>query len=279
MSPASAGLEVPRKALPSHKLRLILLSAVGTLCVFCLLFWFLDLSPSSFVVDFRFVAEFIQDIFPPNFSLYWTKDTLLFSLVETLSMAFLATVCGGALSLLLAILAASNTMPQPLFRLVVRSLLAVNRSIPNLVIILVLLAVVGIGPFAGVLALIFGSVGMFARLFADAIEHADRGTMESVESLGGTRLQTIRFGLLPQIMPSLIANLFYSFDYNLRAAIPLGVFGGGGIGFELQFANGMLNYKDVIAYTILIIAMITVMERLSDWVRRRILTQPAYAAK
>jgi phosphonate transport system permease protein len=272
-------VSVPREALPSRKLRVTLLWLLAILSVLCFLLWYLDLSPSSFMVDFRFIADLGRQMFPPNFSIYWSKDTLLVSLFETLSMAFLATVCGGAISLFLAFLAASNTTPHPLFRLFVRSLLALNRSVPNLVVILVLLAAVGIGPFAGVLALIFGSVGMFARFFADAIEQADRGTVESVESLGSTRMQTIRFGLLPQVIPSFVANLFYSFDYNLRAAIPLGVFGGGGIGFEIQFADGMLHYKDVVAYTILIVIMITVMERISDWVRRSILTQPAYNAK
>ena len=82
------------------------------------------------------------------------------------------------------------------------------------------------------------------------------------------------YAVLPQVMPSFVANLFYAFDYNLRAAIPLGVFGGGGIGFELAFANGLLHYKDVLAYTILIVVMINGMERISDWVRRGIITQP-----
>jgi phosphonate transport system permease protein len=78
--------------------------------------------------------------------------------------------------------------------------------------------------------------------------------------------------VLPQVMPSFVANLFYAFDHNLRAAIPLGVFGGGGIGFELEFANGLLHYKDVLAYTILIVVMINGIERLADRVRRGIIT-------
>jgi phosphonate transport system permease protein len=146
--------------------------------------------------------------------------------------------------------------------------------VPHLIVILVVLIAVGIGPFAGMLALVFGSVGMYGKFFADAIEQSDKSTLESVESLGSTRLQIIRYAVLPQVMPSFVANLFYAFDYNLRAAIPLGVFGGGGIGFELAFANGLLHYKDVLAYTILIVVMITAMERISDWVRRGIITQP-----
>jgi len=240
--------------------------------VLWLLFTYLGLSPSSFVIDIRFIADLAHQMLPPNISLFWTKWSILASLIDTLSMAFLGTILGGALALLQAFFAATNTTPHPLVRLLVRTLLVANRSVPHLIVILVLLIAVGIGPFAGMLALVFGSVGMYGKLFADAIEQADHGTLESVESVGSTRLQTIRYAVLPQVMPSFVANLFYAFDHNLRAAIPLGVFGGGGIGFELAFANGLLHYKDVLAYTILIVVMINGMERLADWVRRGIIT-------
>ncbi len=266
--------EVPKSALPSRKLRFMVLSLATAIVVVCLLFAFLGLTPASFEVDFRFVVDMAQQMLPPHLSLLWTEKSIFLSLIDTLAMAFLGTVVGGALALLLAFFAATNTAPHPLVRLLARTLLVGNRSVPQLIVVLVLLIAVGIGPFAGVLTLIFGSVGMYGKFFADTIEQADKGTLESVESVGGSRLQTIRFAVLPQVMPSFVANLFYAFDYNLRAAIPLGVFGGGGIGFELAFANGLLHYKDVLAYTILIVLMITGMERISDWVRRGILTHP-----
>lgn len=272
-------IEVPKTALPSRKLRLIVLSLVAAIALLWLLFAFLGLSPASFEVDFRFVVDMAQQMLPPHLSLLWTQQSIFLSLVDTLAMAFLGTIAGGALALLLAFFAATNTAPHPLVRLLARTLLIANRSVPQLIVVLVLLIAVGIGPFAGVLTLIFGSVGMYGKFFADTIEQADKGTLESVESVGATRLQTIRFAVLPQVMPSFVANLFYAFDYNLRAAIPLGVFGGGGIGFELAFANGLLHYKDVLAYTILIIILISSMERISDWVRRGILTQPMVTTK
>lgn len=279
MNDAAMHLEVPAGALPSRKLRRMVLILLATAVVIYLLFSYLDMSPSSFVVDLRFVVDLLEQMLPPNLALLWTKKTIFLSLIETLSMAFLGTIFGGALALFLAFFAATNTTPHPLVRIAVRTLLVANRSVPHLIVILVLLITVGIGPFAGMLALVFGSVGMYGKFFADAIEQSDKGTMESVESLGSTRLQTIRYAVLPQVMPSFVANLFYAFDYNLRAAIPLGVFGGGGIGFELAFANGLLHYKDVLAYTILIVVMITAMERISDWVRRGIITQPQLVTK
>jgi phosphonate transport system permease protein len=266
--------DVPKAALPSRKLLRTVLFLLGTVATLCLLFAFLGLTPASFELDFRFVIDLARQMLPPHLSLLWTQNSILLSLIDTLAMAFLGTAVGGALALLLAFFAATNTAPHPLVRLLGRTLLVANRSVPQLIVVLVLLIAVGIGPFAGVLTLIFGSVGMYGKFFADTIEQADKSTLESVESVGGTRLQTIRFAVLPQVMPSFVANLFYAFDYNLRAAIPLGVFGGGGIGFELAFANGLLHYKDVLAYTILIVVLINGMERISDWVRRRILTQP-----
>jgi len=268
--------EVPAAALPSRKLRTNVLAFGGILAVLSLLFVFLGMSPASFVVDLRFVADLFHQMLPPNLNLLWSKSICL-SLVDTLAMAFLGTIVGGVLALFLAFFAAANTAPFPWIRLLARILLVANRSVPHLVVILVLLIAVGIGPFAGMLTLVFGSVGMYGKFFADAIEQADRGMTESVESVGSTRLQTIRFAILPQVMPSFVANLFYAFDYNLRAAIPLGVFGGGGIGFELAFANGLLHYKDVLAYTILIVIMINGMERISDGVRTMLITQPQLA--
>jgi phosphonate transport system permease protein len=272
-------IDVPAAVLPSRKIRLTILYMLGTVVLLCLLFAALGMSPRSFVVDFRFIGDLAHQMFPPNIALYWTKKALFVSLIETLSMAFLATILGGALALFLAFFAATNTAPHALVRLFARTLLVTNRSIPLLIVILVLLVAVGIGPFAGMLALTFGSVGMYGKFFADAIEQVDHGTLESVESVGSTRLQTIRYAVLPHVMPSFVANLFYAFDYNLRAAIPLGVFGGGGIGFELAFANGLLHYKDVLAYTILIVVMINGMERLSDWMRRGIIAQPQFVSK
>jgi phosphonate transport system permease protein len=272
-------IDVPASALPSRKLRLIVLYILATGITLLLLLWFLGLTPSSVFIDSRFIVDLVQQVFPPNFALLWTKITLLSAVIETMSMAFLATVCGGGIALLLAFLAAANTTPHPLVRLVVRTLLAMQRSLPQLIVILVLLIAVGIGPFAGMLTLTIASIGMYGKLFADSIEQADRGTLESVQSVGSTRLQTIRFAVLPQVMPSFVANLFYAFDFNLRASIPLGIFGGGGIGFQLEFARGLVHYKDVMAYTILIVVMITGMERVSDWVRRSILTQPMLVTK
>ena len=270
---------VPTQALPSRKLRFTIFWVFGIFFVLWLLFWYMDIGPTSFDLEPRFLIDLAHQMLPPNFGLYWTKDRLFRSLIETLSMAFLGTAWGGGIALLLAFFAASNTSPNRVVRLAVRTLLAVQRSIPQLIVILVLVLAVGIGPFSAVLTLTISTIGMFGKFFADTIEQIDKHVAEAVDSLGSTRTQSIRFAVLPQVLPSFIANLFYAFDVNLRAAIPLGVFSGAGLGFDLAFANGLLHYRDVLAYTILIIAMITVMERISDRIRRTIITQPMVVTK
>jgi len=270
---------VPARALPSRKLVASILCLVAVVAATYLLLVLLEVDPNSFFFDLRFLSDIAHQMLPPSFELLWTRKSILFSLLETLSMAFFATMVGGAIALVLGFLAASNTTPHPLFRLLVRTLLASQRSLPHLLLILVLLVAVGIGPFAGAMALTFGTVGTFGKFFADAIEHAEKGVIESVASVGGTRVQTIRFAIVPQVMPAFIGNLFYAFDHNLRLAIPLGVFGGGGIGFELEFARGLLHFHDVILYTMLIVIMITIMERISDWVRRIVLGSSALTSK
>ena len=270
---------VPPEALPSRKLHRMIIWMFALIAVLWLLFHFMDVGLNSFEVDAGFLADLAHQMFPPNFRLYWTKDKLFSSLFQTLAMAFVSTVWGGGGALVLAFFAASNTSPNRVLRLAVRTLLAVKRSLPQLIVILVLVLSVGIGPFSAVLALTLSTIGMFGKFFADTIEQTDRHITEAIDSVGSTRMQSVRFAVLPQVLPSFVANLFYAFDVNLRAAIPLGIFSGAGLGFELAFSNGLLHYKDVLAYTILIVLMITVMERISDRLRRAIITQPMLTAK
>jgi phosphonate transport system permease protein len=116
-----------------------------------------------------------------------------------------------------------------------------------------------------------GSFGMFGKLFADAIEHVEHGPLESIFCTGASRAQMVRYGIVPEVLPSFIANMFYAFDINMRTAIGLGMFGGGGLGYELYKAGRTLNYKDQLALILVIVVMISLMERVSDALRRRVI--------
>lgn len=232
---------------------------------------FLGFKPWLLVTDLHYIVKLAGEMVPPNLAMLWEKTSLRASVAETVAMAFLGTLVGGCAALGLAFFAAANTAPHPAVRAAVRALFQFERATPNLITALVLLVAVGFGPFAGFLALTVGSLGMFGKLFADAIEQVDAGPTEAVVSVGATRWQVIRFAILPQVLPSVVGNAFYAFDVNLRLAIALGIYGAGGLGFELQLAMKVLRYPDVLALVLLIVVLITAMERVSDFVRRRLI--------
>jgi phosphonate transport system permease protein len=121
-----------------------------------------------------------------------------------------------------------------------------------------------------VLTLILAAFGTFGRLFADGLEQADPLPCEAIEAIGATRLQVIAYGVMPQVAPGLLATALYAFDINLRAAIALGIFGAGGLGYSINVANNFLRYAEVLGYAVISMLLITAAELISDVPRRRI---------
>lgn len=268
-------LTVPGDVMPSRRFRRRVLGLLAGGAALGLGVASLGTNPLVVVRDFHYVVDLLRQMLPPNLALLWHKPSIWTSLVTTIAMAFLGTLGGAVVALVLACLAAANTTPHPLLRHLVRLLLATERCTPNIVVLLVLLVAVGLGPFAAMLSLLIGSIGMFGKLFADAIERVEPGPVEAAQAVGASRLQVLRYAVLPLAAPSIVANVFYAFDVNLRAAVALGVFGGGGIGFELDLARAVLRYRDMLACLILVVVMINVMERVADRVRARLFAAEA----
>jgi len=231
----------------------------------------MDVNPFLVFTEFEFVKLLASEMFPPRISLLFESTGLYDSIGETVSAAFLGTLFGGGFALAVSFFAAQNTAPSNWIRAGTRTLLSVERAIPEFATLLVIIAVVGVGPFTSTLALTLASIGFCGRLCADAIENIDTKPVEGVDVVGSHRWQTIRYAVLPQVGPAFVSTMFYMFDVNLRRAIVLGYFGGGGLGFELERSKGMLQYKDMLAYTIFIIVLVLLMERVSDFLRKRIL--------
>jgi phosphonate transport system permease protein len=209
---------------------------------------------------------------PPNWKVF-VRGEVLWSLLETLSMAFVGTFLGVVFSFPLGLSAASNLAPSKVIREVSKGIIAAERAVPDLVLSLIFVMMVGFGPFAGMLAIAIGSVGMLGKLFADAIEEIDPKPLESVAAVGATKLHIIRYAVLPQVLPSFIANSLFRFDINIRVALLLGAVGGGGIGHELHVAMSLFRYPDVLTITVLILALILSAEKVSDYLRKRIIGQ------
>jgi len=258
-------------ALPSKKYRdrmtvLAIASVVLSLC--CI---YTGFNPIAFFTEFRSVQALAGEMMPPNYRVMTDDRNIWYAILQTLSMAFLGSLYGGIVAVIAAFLAASNTMPYKAIRFAARFCLSFLRVIPSLVIILIFVIAVGPSTFAGMLTLVIITIGNFGKLFTEIIENVDNPPGEAIYSVGASRMQVVRYSIVPQILPTLVANLIFAFDVNIRAAVSLGIFGGGGLGFPLQLAKSVLHYKDMMAIVSLIIVLVIGGEKVSDYLRRKIL--------
>jgi phosphonate transport system permease protein len=212
------------------------------------------------------MGEFLSRMFPPS----WDKlDVIVALLIETLQMAIVGTALGAVLSLVMAFGAASNIAPRWLYY-PTRWLMNVIRSLPDLVFALMFVSAVGLGPFAGILAMTVGSVGSIGKVFAEAMEAVDDGPVVAMRAVGASRRQVVQYGVLPQAAPLLVSYSLLLFEGNVRGATILGMVGAGGIGLELTTAMKMYDYGHLSAIVICIIVLVTAIDQASAVIRRKI---------
>lgn len=211
------------------------------------------------------VEQLTKEMFPPDFSRFrnWLRP-----LVDTLAMSVAGTALAVGLSLPLALLAARNTTPNLALYQAARFVLNVLRSIPELIMGIVFVAMVGFGALPGVLALGIHSIGMVGKFFAESIEHVDPRPIEAANATGATRLQVVWRAVLPQVLPQLADTAVYRWEYNFRASTVLGAVGAGGIGFELMAALRVLEYAQVSAILICILLCVTAVDGLGAAMRK-----------
>ena len=190
--------------------------------------------------------------------------------MSTLFMALLGTLIGSFLSFLFAILAANNLSPR-WSNYVARFLIALERAISEVLIVLFLIVIFGLGLFPGVLAIAISCIGMLGKLYADAFEEIPTKTLEAIRSTGATKAQLILFGVLPETAPSLIANTILRFEISIRASVLLGAIGAGGIGYELQKSALYVEYAEMTVAVLTILLLIFSAEQFSIWIRNRII--------
>ncbi len=194
---------------------------------------------------------------------------ILTSILETIQMAIIGTIGAVLLSIPLALLAARNVSPAPQIYQTTRMILNLLRSIPELIYALIFVAAVGLGPFPGVLAIIFGSIGSLSRLFAEAIEQIDPQQVLAVQATGASGLHTFTYSVIPQALPLLISYSLVYFEHNVRNATILGLVGAGGVGFELSTYLSLFQYDKVMGTVIILVLAVTVIDRFSSSVRSR----------
>jgi phosphonate transport system permease protein len=201
--------------------------------------------------------------------------SLLKSLAETVAIAFLGTLLAAFLSIPLGFLAARNVMANRIVQFFTRRFSDSLRGVDTLIWALIWINVVGLGPFAGVLAIMTSDIGSFSKLYSEAIEAVDGKQSEGVVSTGGSKWHAIRFGLVPQVMPVLLSQILYYFESNTRSATIIGIVGAGGIGLHL--AEQIRTYEwDKVAFIILMILVtVAVIDLISSRLRLAIVGQRA----
>jgi phosphonate transport system permease protein len=228
--------------------------------------WATEVSARRMVEGLPFMLDFIRRMVPPDLAVLGNAVT---GAIQTLEIAVVGTVTAAVLALPLGFAAARNAAPAGLFY-AMRSLLNVFRAVDTLVYALFFVAAVGLGPFPGVLAIIVYTATVLAKLYSEAIEAIDAGPVEAVKAAGATRLQVLRWGVLPQLVPQFLSFVLYRFETNIRAAAILGFVGAGGIGFYIQTYLRMLNYPAASAVLLVLVALVMLVDFASSRLRARL---------
>ncbi|MCL7466599.1 phosphonate ABC transporter, permease protein PhnE [Phaeovulum sp. NW3] len=216
------------------------------------------------------LGRVLSFMFPPHIWTDWREiSDILKGLGETLSMAFLGTLLGAILAFPLSFLGAKNLNRIPSLRFGLRRGFDVIRAFETLILALIFIRAFGLGPLPGVLAIAVSEIGVLAKLYAEAIENTSRKPVEGVTAAGGSRLQAIRFGVMPQVMPVILSITLYNFESNVRSGTILGIVGAGGIGFLLSDRIGAYRWDEAWSIIFLIIAMVYLIDWASAAIRAR----------
>jgi phosphonate transport system permease protein len=204
--------------------------------------------------------------FPPNFD---RSGLLIDGFLESLQIAILATLLGVGASIPIAIMAARNLAPKPIYALG-RAIIIISRSLHPVIVAILFVKAVGFGPLAGILTLTIYSIGFVGKLLAEEIEEIDWGQVEAMRAAGSGYSATLIYAVFPQILPRQVGLSIYQLDSNLRASAVVGIVGAGGIGGTLMNAFGRYDYDFAFAILLVIIAAILLSEGISGWIRKKL---------
>ena len=226
--------------------------------------WALDISPVRLAGGAIALLRFVALMVPPD----PLGHAALFAqaLAETLAISLLGTLVAATLAFPVGLLAARNVVRNLFVHMLIRRVLDVIRSVDVLVWALVWIGVVGLGPFAGVLAIACSDFGALGKLFSETVETSGERAREGVRAAGGGPLDEVRFGLLPQVLPVIAGQVLYFFESNVRSATIIGIVGAGGIGLHLYEAIRTLEWREVSFLVLMILVAVAAM----DWVSSRL---------
>lgn len=235
----------------------------------------LEVSFWRIVSGFGNLGTFVVLMLPPDPGSLARAMLFVKALFETIAIAFLGTILAAILAFPLGFIAARNVVANSVVHFLARRSLDTVRGVDALIWALIWVNVVGLGPFAGMLAIMTSDLGAFGKLYSEAIESADRKPVEGVTSLGGSKLHEIRFGLIPQVLPVIASQVLYYIESNTRSSTIIGIVGAGGIGLYLAETIRTLEWQQVSFLILLILAAVTAIDFLSSKLRFAIIGQRA----
>ncbi|MFJ9819946.1 phosphonate ABC transporter, permease protein PhnE [Streptomyces sp. NPDC101151] len=262
-APAPRTLPRPR---PGGVAALLVMAALAGFA--CWAFADLRINAATLVDSASNAVDFTGRMFPLDFP---PAAEVLRLCGQTMAVVVCATLLSVLLSVPVAVLAAGNTTPHAGARLGARGVVVLARAVPDVVLAIVFFRVFGLGALTGVLAMGLHSVGMVGKMYADAIEQIDEGPRTAVRATGASRLQQLVSGVLPQVLPSLVANALHRLDINLRISVVLGFVGVNGLGFEIAGALNALDYRRGMALALIVLLLCVLVELLSGAIRRALL--------
>ncbi|MPZ54078.1 MAG: phosphonate ABC transporter, permease protein PhnE [Acidimicrobiia bacterium] len=239
-------------------------AAVGLITLVVASFFSLNIDMAD---AWRRLPEFfdmLASMWPPDFS---DPGSWMSATFESIMIAVAGTFLGVIITLPFAFFGAKNVTGSRVLYNSARYGVVLVRGVPELIMAVIFVAAVGLGPFAGVMALAIGTIGLSGKLIMDSIEGASPPPLEAITSAGGTRTQVASVGITPQVVPSMIGVILYQLDINIRASVILGIVGAGGVGFILLNSIRALHYQRALAMLIVIFLVVYAIERLATWIR------------
>jgi len=213
------------------------------------------------------LGNMVLRMLPPNPGTWSLTKIYLYAMVETLAIALLGTLLAAFAAFPLGFLAARNTTINRVVQFLARRSFDTLRGVDILIWALIWINVVGLGPFAGVLALFMSDLGIFSKLFSEAIEAADNKPVEGVLSTGGSKIASVRFGILPQLLPVMLSQVLYAFESNTRSASIIGIVGAGGIGLILSEQIRTMEFQQMSFVILLILVTVAAIDFLCSKLR------------
>lgn len=260
--PAAFGATAPQRAVRALGWALFLAWLAGAL-------WWFGFTPERLWNGLSGLGTIVVLMVPPSPGELWLD--ILKGIAESVAMAFLGTFMAAIVAVPLGFLGARNIVTTTLWRFSLRRVLDGFRGVDQLIWALAYVRAVGLGPLAGVLAIFTAEIAVLAKLYAEAIENAEKKQAEGVVASGGGRLSAIRFGILPQVAPVMLAQALYFFESNTRSAAILGVVGAGGIGLQIAERIRVRHWDEVAFIIILMVVTVAVIDWLSGRVRRSLI--------